>query len=114
MALLELLAGAAPAWVVAADLLVLLQAARLDDRQRLEHLLVLGARLGQPGGRAAGGRGDRIAALGRVAARVVELGGRGGVAARAPARSCRLLLGLLDRHVHVAAVARELVPDVVH
>src|SRR5215217_8203826 len=108
MALLELLAGAAPAWVVAADLLVLVEPARLDDRERADQLLVLGLYRHRPAGR----RGDRLAALSGLAACVVQAGRGGRVLAGATARRCRLLR--LDVHLDVEDVARELVPDVVH
>src|SRR4051812_48221668 len=109
MALLELLAGAAPAGIVAADLLVLLEAAGLDDRQRADRLLVVGIDHARGGVRA--GRGcDRVAALGRATARVAERAGRGGVLACAPLRPGLLLLLLgLDGHLDVEDVARELV-----
>src|SRR5687768_16830174 len=112
MALLELLAGAAPAGVVAAELLVLVQAARLDHRREgADRLLVL--REAALGNRRARGRGDRLPALGRVTAGVVERGA--GVPPAAPARAGLLLLLLgLHRHLDVEDVARELVPDVVH
>ena len=49
VALLELLAGAAPAGVVAAELLVLVEAARLHHRDRARHLVggQVGARYGR-------------------------------------------------------------------
>src|SRR5918992_5327801 len=117
MALLEFLAGAAPAGIVAAQLLVLVEPARLHDRDRAGHLV--GGQVGRfrhpRGDRGTGGRGDGVTALGRVTARVVEpAGGRGAAAAPAPALGRLLRLLLLDRHLDVEDVARELVPDVVH
>src|SRR5829696_10487197 len=108
MALLELLAGATPAGVVAAGLLVLVEPAGLHHRERVDRLLVL--RLDRD--RAAGRRRDRLAPLGGMAAGVVERRGR--VLPSAPAWA-RLLLPLgLHGHLDVEDVARELVPDVVH
>src|SRR4051812_20676189 len=95
MAALVLLAGPAPARVVAADLLVLVEPARLDLRRRLGAGVdrILG-RLGDAGrhARAGGLRrgGQRARLVGRGAARVGEPAARRrGASAGAPG-GCRL------------------------
>src|SRR3954451_7578968 len=99
MALLELLARAAPAGVVAADLLVLVEALGLDG---LGEDLVRGhvGRVGDAGRDGAclarGGRDSRGAAL-RVAARVAV--GAAGATADCPLRALLLLLLDLDLDV---------------
>src|SRR4051794_11341187 len=72
VALLVLLARAAPAGVVTPDLVLLVDPALLDDRQRLGHRAVgLGISLGRHAGAGAGGRSRQRAGLGGTdAARV--------------------------------------------
>src|SRR4051794_17503034 len=113
MALLELLAGAAPAGIVAADLLVLVEALGLHGLWQGHLVSGQVGRLGDPGwdgARLAGCGGDRRCAALGVAARVAV--GPSGAAADGPLRT--LLLLLLDLDLDVEDVARELVPDVVH
>src|SRR3954452_24506913 len=104
MALLELLAGAAPAWVVAADLLLLGYAPCLDV-SRLQELALLAVRgLAQRRARCRGGQGARLNAA------TPELQ----VAVPAPLlRRERLSAsaGVLDLHLDVEDEARELLPD---
>src|SRR5918995_3401942 len=121
MALLKLLAGAAPARVVAADLLGVVEATGLDDRERAGHLVrghlgCLGHARGHGG---AGGGGDRVATGEPVAAGLLEATRLRTVGAEAPTRPATLwrsglLLRLLDLDLDVEHVSRELVPDVVH
>src|SRR5215211_8959661 len=115
MALLELLARAAPAGVVAPDALLVLEVPRLDRSGKPLRLLDRPRR----GARAALGRGGQRARLvGGGAAGVAEGTGGAGVARGAPLRGGLLVgagaVAALDLHVNVEDVARELVPDVVH
>src|SRR5918994_5657386 len=114
MALLELLAGAAPAGVVAADLLGVVEAAGLHGDRRLDRLRghlagLLRARRHRRAGRCR----DRVAAREPAAARGVEVArGARAVAAEAPARPAGgRLLRLLHLHLDVEHVPGELVPD---
>src|SRR4051812_36721688 len=104
MALLELLAGAAPAWVVAADLLFLGYAPRLDV-SGLQELALLAVRgLAERRARCRGGQGARLNAA------TPELQ----VAVPAPLlRRERLSASarVLDLHLDVEDEARELLPD---
>src|SRR4051794_41244530 len=103
MALLVLLAGAAPAGVVAADLLVLVEALGLDGLRQGRLLVVSHLfRLGHARRR----RNRGLARLG-VAARVA-VGARAATAADGPLRPLLLLLLHLD--LDVEDVAGELVP----
>src|SRR4051812_3970429 len=103
MALLELLAGAAPAWVITADLLLVGDAAGLDV-DRLDQLaLVAIGRLAQRDTR--GGRGQRARL--HAAAAEVEVG----VAALLRGEALAVAIGSLDLDLDVEDEARELLPD---
>src|SRR5437763_17019782 len=113
MALLEFLARAAPAGVVAADALVLIHVPGLDVRQKLGGVLI---RVFHSLRRdAAGGRGSREGArlIGGRAARVGEVARGAGVAGGAPglglvglARAARAVaVAALDLHLHAEDVA---------
>src|SRR4051794_16454284 len=109
MALLELLAGAAPARVVAADLLLLGDAARLDVHGLRELAVVaVGHGLSHLAGHDARGRRGQGARLDLAAAGVLEVG-----AAAPLLRGERLACaaGALDLHLDVEDEARELLPD---
>src|SRR5688572_28168675 len=119
MALLELLAGPAPARVVAADLLLVGDAPGLDLLRRLGRRVGRVARsLRHTRGNGAARHGrrrglQRAGLVRRRAARVVE-----GRLARASAAADGPLLAAavlaLDLDLDVEDVARELLPDVVH
>src|SRR4051794_26690243 len=105
--LLVLLAGPAPARVVAADLLVLVHPALFDDRQRLL-LVALGLGIADARGRRGSERAGGARATG-----VLDL-------ARAAGAGCGVVLrravavGALDLHLDVEDHAREVRPDGVH
>src|SRR4051794_4587646 len=104
MALLELLAGAAPAWVVAADLLLLGYAPCLDV-SRLQELALLAVRgLAQRRARCRGGQRARLNAATAelevaIPAALLRREGLSGAAR------------VLDLHLDVEDEARELLPD---
>src|SRR3954471_20922996 len=104
MALLELLAGAAPAWVVATDLLLLGDAPRLDV-SGLQELALLAVRgLAQRRARCRGGQRARLNAATAelevaIPAALLRREGLSGAAR------------VLDLHLDVEDEARELLPD---
>src|SRR5215212_5654099 len=126
MALLELLAGAAPARVVAADALLVGDAPRLDLRRRLGRgvrRVLRGIRDAGRYGPAGGCRGGGLQSarlVGRGAAGVVQAGlARSATAADGPlptatATAASVAVLALDLNLNVEDVARELLPDVVH
>src|SRR4051794_34993495 len=108
VALLEFLARAAPARVVATDLVALVHVPGLDDGEGLDRraVLVVGD-LGPGGARGGGGQGARLA-LG-AAARVLEVARA--VGAALALRREGAVGRSLDLHLDVEDVARELLPD---
>src|SRR4051794_3423879 len=108
VALLKFLAGAAPARVVAADLVALVHVPGLHDRQRLDRRAVLVVGDLRPGG-ARRRRCERARLALGAAARVLEVASA--VAAAAPLRPEGAVARALDLHLHVEDVARELLPD---
>src|SRR3954469_20851910 len=108
VALLEFLTGAAPARVVAADLVALVHVPGLHDRQRLDRRAVLVVGDLRPGG-ARRRRCERARLALGAAARVLEVASA--VAAAAPLRPECAVARALDLHLHVEDVARELLPD---
>src|SRR5690349_16941205 len=112
MALLELLAGAAPAWVVAADLLALVDVPPLDVHGHRELLVIaVGRGLGDLAWHDARSRGGERArlrlggpALVLEPRRLARAGLRRGELLRLPVRP-------LDLDLDVEDVARELLPD---
>src|SRR5688572_28182715 len=95
MALLELLAGAAPAWVVAANLLVLVEHALFHLDGLVDLFDGVGRRARDALGDAARRRrGERARLLGALAA-VVAVAGRRGARRAAARRPARAALGRL-------------------
>src|SRR5215211_5538208 len=109
VALLELLARPAPARVVAADLLVLVHPALLDDRHRL--LLVIGLCVADS--RARGRRGEGAGLRGARAARVRDLTGAAGAVGRVVLPRA-VAAGALHLDLDVEDHARKVRPDGVH
>src|SRR5436305_6158489 len=105
MAVLELLAGAAPTWLVAAELLVLVQAPGLDVHGLRD--LVDSGDACRDG--ASGGRGQRARLVLGAAARVAEVPGRAGARGRRPLLAVAVLA--LDLDLDPEDVAAELLPD---
>src|SRR5919198_6684680 len=117
MTLLVLLARAAPARVVAPDLVALVHMPRLDVRQQLGGLVVVAQLHARCGGAASGGGSGQRAGLVRSgAARVAEVARGARVRAGGPRRARRrLLCGLpvlaLYLHLHSEDVAGGPPPD---
>src|SRR3954451_14987538 len=112
VAALELLPGAAPAGVVAAELLVLVDHALLDDRRRLE--LLLGRRVGPRGAAGGARRGHREVVRPAHAARVGHVAARGGGPPGGARRDRAVAVLALHLDLDVEDHAREVRPDGVH
>src|SRR6476661_2346561 len=106
MALLELLAGAAPAWVIAANLLFLRDAARLDVDGLQELALLAVGSLAERDARGSRREGARL----RARAAELEVARPASTRARRE-RLRRAAVGALDLDLDVEDEARELLPD---
>src|SRR5687768_9322522 len=120
MALLELLARAAPARVVPADLVLVGDASRLDLLRRLRRGVgripggLRHARRHRPSGDGRRGGLERARLVRGRAARVVESAGAAGTPAAADRPLLAVAVLALDLDLDVEDVPRELLPDVVH